>query len=274
MEHVTDLSTERFLQALRRFISRRGRCTDIFSDNGTNFVGAKNKMCELFDLLKDQRHHDAISKECANEGMQWHFIPPAAPHFGGLWEAAVRSAKFHLLRVLGENPVCQEDFSTLLVQVEACLNSRPLTPMSDDPTDLETLTPAHFLTGDSLQNIPEPDYSTVQLNRLSRWQLVQRQLQDFWKRWRTEYLSQLQARSKNWKSPIKLDIGMLVIMVDGNNPPMLWKKGRIEELHPGKDGIVRVVTVRTSSGLFKRPVAKLCLLPMEGNSTNHNEADH
>ncbi|XP_055633100.1 uncharacterized protein LOC129773511 [Toxorhynchites rutilus septentrionalis] len=176
MEHVTDLSTERFLQALRRFISRRGRCTDIFSDNGTNFVGAKNKMCELFDLLKDQRHHDAISKECANEGMQWHFIPPAAPHFGGLWEAAVRSAKFHLLRVLGENPVCQEDFSTLLVQVEASLNSRPLTPMSDDPTDLETLTPAHFLTGDSLQNIPEPDYSTVQLNRLSRWQLVQRQL--------------------------------------------------------------------------------------------------
>ncbi|XP_062715823.1 uncharacterized protein LOC134291718 [Aedes albopictus] len=147
LELVSDLSTDRFLQALRRFVARRGRCERIYSDNGTNFVGARNKLQDLLKLLKNRDHHEAVSKECAKDGIQWHFIPPSAPHFGGLWEAAVRSSKHHLLRVLGETPVSPEDFSTLLTQVEACLNSRPLTPLSDDPNDLEPLTPAHFLIG-------------------------------------------------------------------------------------------------------------------------------
>ncbi|XP_058827050.1 uncharacterized protein LOC131687034 [Topomyia yanbarensis] len=261
MEHVTDLSTERFLQALRRFFARRGRSSDMYSDNGTNFVGAKNQLRELFTLLKDSRHQQAVTKECATNGIQWHFNPPAAPHFGGLWEAAVRSAKYHLLRVLGGNPVSAEDFITLLAQVEACLNSRPLTPMSDDPTDLEPLTPAHFLIGGSLQAIPEPDYGCVQLNRLTRWQLVQRQLQDFWRRWKMEYLSQLQSRTKNWGPSLKIDVDRLVVIVDANQPPMRWKLGRIDELHPGQDGVVRVVTVKTATGRLTRPVEKLCLLP-------------
>lgn len=261
MEHVSDLSTQRFLQALRRFFSKRGRASDMYSDNGTNFVGARNQLRELFALLRNPKHHDAVSKECAADGVQWHFNPPGAPHFGGLWEAAVRSAKFHLLRVLGGNPVCAEDFITLLAQVEACLNSRPLTPMSDDPTDFESLTPAHFLIFDSLQSIPDPDYGSVQLNRLNRWQLVQRQLQDFWKRWRMEYLSQLQSRTKNWQAPTKMEVGRLVVIVDGNQPPMRWKLGRVEMLHPGGDGITRVATIKTATGFITRPVVKLCLLP-------------
>lgn len=259
MEHVSDLSTERFLQALRRFIARRGRPSDIYSDNGTNFVGARNQLLELFNILESDR--EVICREATKEGINWHFNPPSAPHFGGLWEAAVRSAKYHLLRVLGNSTVSAEDFNTLLVQVEGVLNSRPLTPLSDDPTDLEPLTPAHFLTGGPIHALPEPDYSNEKLNRLSRWQLVQRQLQDFWTRWRKEYLTQLQAKPKNWKSPVKVDVGMLVIIVDENQPPMRWKLGRIEELHPGDDGVVRVVTVRTATRSYKRPVVKLCILP-------------
>lgn len=259
MEHVSDLSTERFLQALRRFIARRGRPSDIYSDNGTNFVGARNQLLELFNILESDR--EVICREATKEGINWHFNPPSAPHFGGLWEAAVRSAKYHLLRVLGNSTVSAEDFNTLLVQVEGVLNSRPLTPLSDDPTDLEPLTPAHFLTGGPIHALPEPDYSNEKLNRLSRWQLVQRQLQDFWTRWRKEYLTQLQAKPKNWKSPVKVDVGMLVIIVDENQPPMRWKLGRIEELHPGEDGVVRVVTVRTATRSYKRPVVKLCILP-------------
>ncbi|XP_058827012.1 uncharacterized protein LOC131686993 [Topomyia yanbarensis] len=265
LELVTDLSTERFLQALRRFTARRGRCTDIYSDNGTNFVGARNQIRALFTLLKDQNHQEAVIKECVNQGIHWHFNPPGAPHFGGLWEAAVRSAKFHLLRVLGGNSVSLEDFSTLLVQVEGCLNSRPLTSLSEDPTDLEPLTPAHFLTGGSLQAIPEPDHSAIQINRLNRWQMVQRQLQDFWKRWRTEYLSQLQGRTKNWKPAVEVQVGKLVVVVDANCPPLRWKMGRIHQLHPGPDGITRVATVKTSTGYLTRPVVKLCLLPTEEN---------
>ncbi|XP_053686628.1 uncharacterized protein LOC128736171 [Sabethes cyaneus] len=267
MEHVSDLSTERFLQALRRFFARRGRSSDMYSDNGTNFVGARNQLRELFALLKDSQHQQAVARECSSKGIQWHFNPPSAPHFGGLWEAAVRSTKYHLLRVLGGNPVSAEDFVTLLVQVEACLNSRPLTPMSDDPLDLRPLTPAHFLTGESLQAVPEPDYSTVPLNRLSHWQLVQRQLQDFWKRWKTEYLVQLQSRTKNWELPVKVEIGRLVVIMEANQPPMRWKLGRIHELHPGADEVVRVVTIKTATGYLTRPVEKLCFLPQVESTT-------
>ncbi|XP_062551107.1 uncharacterized protein LOC134216156 [Armigeres subalbatus] len=261
LELVTDLSTERFLQALRRFVSRRGKCSDIYSDNGTNFVGARNKLQDFMKLLKDPTHREIVSRECTVQGIQWHFNPPSAPHFGGLWEAAVRSAKKHLLKVVGENPVSPEDFTTFLVQVEGCLNSRPLTPMSEDPEDLEPLTPSHFLVGSSLQAIPEPNLEDVSLNRLDKYQLTQRKLQDFWRRWRREYLCQLQARTKRWKPPVPVEVGRLVVIKDDNVPPMRWRMGRIQELHPGADNVVRVATVKTSSGMLTRPVEKLCILP-------------
>lgn len=269
LELVTDLSTDRFLQALRRFVSRRGLCSDIYSDNGTNFVGAWNKLKELFEKMKREDYHDTISKECSKYGIQWHFNPPSAPHFGGLWEAAVRSAKKHLLKVIGENPTLIEDFTTLLVQVEGCLNSRPLTPLSDDPTDLEPLTPAHFLTGSSLQALPDMNAESIPMNRLNRWQLVQRRLGDFWKRWRREYICQLQGRNKRWKPPLKIDVDKLVVIHDDNQPPMRWKMGRIIEVHPGSDGIVRVVTLKTATGILKRPVEKICLLPIVDQDCNH-----
>lgn len=262
LELVSDLCTDRFLQALRRFVARRGRCSNIYSDNGTNFVGARNKLQDLLQLLRNRDHNDAIAKECAKDGIQWHFIPPSAPHFGGLWEAAVRSSKHHLLRVLGETPVSPEDFSTLLTQVEACLNSRPLTPLSDDPNDLEPLTPAHFLIGSSLQSIAEPDLGELPVNRLDVLQLTQRRLQDFWKRWRREYLCQLQARTKRWQPAVQVEVGKLVVIKDDNQPPMKWRMGRISEVHPGRDDIVRVVTLKTANGFLTRPVEKICILPL------------
>ncbi|XP_065086352.1 uncharacterized protein LOC135708280 [Ochlerotatus camptorhynchus] len=272
LELVTDLSTDRFLQALRRFIGRRGKCQDIYSDNGTNFVGAKSKMQEFLKLIRSSDHCEKIVKECAEEGIQWHFNPPSAPHFGGLWEAAVRSAKNHLLKVVGETTASAEDLNTLLVQVEACLNSRPLTAMSDDPNDLEPLTPAHFLIGSSLQALPEPNVEDVPMNRLKHWQLMQRLLQDFWKRWRREYLSQLQGRIKRWKPPVKVEVGRLVVVRDENLPPMKWKMGRIQQLHPGDDGVLRVVTLKTATGMLKRPVEKLCFLPVSDTTTNQQSS--
>ncbi|XP_062538270.1 uncharacterized protein LOC134206557 [Armigeres subalbatus] len=262
LELVSDLSTDRFLQALRRFVARRGLCTNIYSDNGTNFVGARNQLKDLLKLLKSNDHNSAVSKECAKVGIQWHFIPPSAPHFGGLWEAAVRSTKHHLLRVIGESPVSPEDFTTLLTQVEACLNSRPLTPLSDDPNDLEPLTPAHFLIGTSLLSIPEPELGSLPNNRLNALQLIQKRLQDFWKRWRREYLCQLQSRNKRFKSGIQIEVGKLVVIKDDNQPPMKWRMGRISDIHPGSDGIVRVVTLKTANGSLIRPIEKLCFLPL------------
>ncbi|XP_055614611.1 uncharacterized protein LOC129760951 [Uranotaenia lowii] len=261
LELVSNLSTERFLQALRRFIGRRGYCSDIYSDNGMNFVGARNYLREILKLLRNDHHKEAVSKECANNNIQWHFIPPGAPHFGGLWEAAVRSAKKHLLKVLGENAVSFEDMTTLLVQVENCLNSRPITALTDDPDNLEPLKPGHFLIGEPLQQIPERNVRDVPLNRLNNNQTLQKRIQHFWDRWRVEYLTQLQGRFKRWKTPIEIKIGQLVVIKDDNLPPSRWKMGRVDRVFPGPDGVVRVVTLKTATGPSTRPVEKLCVLP-------------
>ncbi|XP_055604615.1 uncharacterized protein LOC129752854 [Uranotaenia lowii] len=263
LEIVTDLSTARFLQALRRFTSRRGKCAVLHSDNGTNFVGAKNKMTELMEKLRSTDFHDEMARQCADEGMQWKFNPPGAPHFGGLWEAAVRSAKQHLVRVLGESVATYEDMVTLLAEVECCLNSRPLTQLKDDPEDLRALTPGHFLIGAELQALPDEDFQDCVSNRLPPWDLAQQRVQHFWSRWRKEYLNQLQARNKWWKPAVKVEVGKLVVIRNDNLPPTRWRMGRITEAHPGPDGVVRVVSLKTASGSCTRPVTQICILPVQ-----------
>ena len=143
LEAVSGYSTEDFLLAFRRFIARRGRCALLTSDCGTNFVGADKELRNLFQQASSQGSE--IAKQLAEDGTEWRFNPPAAPRFGGIWEAAVKGVKFHLKRVIGETLLTFEEMSTLLVQIEACLNSRPLTPLTDDASDLTALTPGHFL---------------------------------------------------------------------------------------------------------------------------------
>lgn len=156
-----------------------------------------------------------------------------------------------------------EELYTLLTQVESCLNSRPLSPLSSDPTDYSPLTPGHFLIGTALNALPTSDLRDVQTNRLNRYQLIQQMLQHFWQRWQNECIHQMQQRYK-WQrgSTSRLAKDALVLIKEDNLPPLQWSLGRIIQLHPGTDGIVRVATVRTSTGTVKRPATKLCLLPM------------
>nr|XP_012143823.1 PREDICTED: uncharacterized protein LOC105662854 [Megachile rotundata] len=247
--------------------TRRGRCHQIFSDNGTNFVGAKNKLSDLDKLVRNSEHNSKIAMFLSNEQIQWNFIPPQAPHFGGLWESAVRRAKYHLIRVIGDQKLTYEELYTLLTQIEACLNSRPLSPISSDPHDCTPLTPGHFLIGTALTALPEPDFTDVRTNRLNRYQLIQQMLQHFWQRWQKEYLHHLQQRNK-WTatSNHQLSKGTLVVIKEDNLPPLRWCLGRITELHQGKDGVVRVVSVKTGDGLYKRPITKICILPMQDPS--------
>ncbi|XP_055591256.1 uncharacterized protein LOC129743296 [Uranotaenia lowii] len=261
LELVTDLSTEKFIQALERFIGRRSIPADLYSDNGTNFVGARNQLQQLMQNLGSSEFHREINSRCSEKGIQWHFNPPAAPHFGGLWEAAVRSAKQHLLKVLGENAASYEDLNTLFIKVEACLNSRPLIPLSEDPNDLTPLTPGHFLVGRSMVQLPEQNWTELPTNRLTHFQLNQQRFQHFWMRWRREYLSQLQGRIKRWKLAVPIKVGQLVVVRDENLPPLRWKMARIIAVHPGEDGVVRVVSLKTEHGTIKRAVEKICLLP-------------
>ncbi|EFN65241.1 hypothetical protein EAG_00377, partial [Camponotus floridanus] len=196
IELAVDLSTEAFLNVLKRFISRRGYPSDIYSDNGLNFIGAKRELSELAALFNEQRDQQQISDYMAIKGINWHCIPPRAPHHGGLWEAAVKGAKRHLIRVTKEAHLRYEELETLLIQVEAILNSRPLTPMSSDPSDLTSLTLGHFLIGSPLTSYPEPSIEKLPINRLSRWQHVEQIRQHFWQRWTREYLHHCQQRNK------------------------------------------------------------------------------
>lgn len=230
------------------------------SDCGTTLVGADRELRELFD--SSSRELSTIANVLANDGTRWKFNPPSAPHFGGKWEAGVKSVKFHLKRVLGETSLTYEEFSTLLIQIEAVLNSRPLCPLSDDPSDLAVLTPGHFIIGTSLNTIPEPSLIDISSNRLSRWQLLRQILEQFWKRWSTEYLQKLQTLSKWQQQKDSIKIGSLVLVKDERYPPSKWAMGRIIDVHPGKDDLVRVATVRTESSTLKRPIVKLCLLPV------------
>ncbi|XP_076377131.1 uncharacterized protein LOC117220354 [Megalopta genalis] len=274
LELAVDLTTDSFLNCLRRFTARRGMCRVIHSDNGTNFIGARNELRDLGHLLASPAHNDKVKGALAQNKIQWQLIPPRAPHFGGLWERAVRSVKTHLRRVIGEQRLTFEEMCTVLTQVEACLNSRPLHPLSSDPSDLNPLTPGHFLVGEALTALPHVHLLDTPRNRLNRFQLLQQMVQHFWKRWHQEYLHGLQQRRK-WRQGCAVvpKVGALVLIKEDNLPPMKWALGRIWELHPGQDGVCRVVTLRTAQGTLKRPTTRICLLPLEDELTGSSTVE-
>ncbi|XP_055844957.1 uncharacterized protein LOC129911250 [Episyrphus balteatus] len=260
LELVSDLTSDAFLAAFRRFVSRRGLCSNVYSDNGTNFQGARRCLNEMHKLVISEAYNEAVATSLAKDNVTWNFIPPSSPHFGGLWEAGVKSVKCHLRRVIGASILTFEEMYTVLTQIEAILNSRPLCVISDN--DLNPLTPAHFLIGEPFTAVPEPTTLSTPLNRLSHWNHLQNMVQGFWKRWHVEYITTLQERSK-WKTATpNLKPGDLVIIKEPNLPPTKWLLGKIEAATQGTDGRVRVATVKTNSGTFVRPITKLALLPI------------
>ncbi|XP_055642941.1 uncharacterized protein LOC129779482 [Toxorhynchites rutilus septentrionalis] len=264
LELVGDLSAETFIAALKRFVSRRGKPIALFCDNATNFKGADKELRNLCKQLNDQQLQMKVASFCADSSIQFSFIPARAPTFGGLWEAAVKAFKHHFRRVIGLDSLSAEVMQTILCPIESCLNSRPLTALSEDPSDMKILTPGHFLVGSALQSIPEPDLAQIPKNRLSLWQEMQQRIQSFWKLWSTDYITQLQQRTKHYYRQPNVLVGKLVLLKDDNLPPLRWSVGRITAIHPGADGLVRVVTIKLASGaVFDRPIVKICLIPID-----------
>ncbi|CAK9796167.1 hypothetical protein ANTPLA_LOCUS675 [Anthophora plagiata] len=261
LELVSDLTTEAFLASLKRFIARRGKCKNIYSDNGTNFIGANNELKELHKLLTSKTHQSTVDAFLTNEGTHWHFIPPQTPNFGGLWEAGVRSFKHHLRRVVGNELFTYEELNTVVVQIEAILNSRPITSMSSDPNDFRALTPGHFLIGRPLTALPEYDFRYTPTNRLSHWHYLEKVKRDFWVRWHKEYLNELNHRQKWTQGQHSIKEGSLVVLRDDNLPPLQWALGRVVRTYPGSDDIILIVDVKTSTGTYQRNVRKLAPLP-------------
>ncbi|XP_054088377.1 uncharacterized protein LOC114805171 [Zeugodacus cucurbitae] len=256
IELVSDLSTDAFLASLKRMIGRRGLPSDIFCYNATNFVGACSKLPELKSFLFKTENKDAIVKYCANEFVNFKFIPPRAPHFGGIWEAAVKSAKGYLNRTFKNARLTAEEL-TVLVEIEAVLNSRPLTPFSSDPNDYEALTPGHFIISSALGALPEQRLS-AEISSLHKWNQITSIKQTFRNRWSNYYkINELQVRSKWFSEQPKINNNSMVIIHEDNIPPQKWHIGRVIKCLPGKDS-------KNNEGKgrgIRRPIHKLALLP-------------
>lgn len=157
-----------------------------------------------------------------------------------------------------------EEFNSLIVEIEAILNSRPLLPLSSDPSDFQTLTPGHFLIGESLTAPTEVDLTTTPMNRLDRFEFITQLKQSFWKQWHRGYLQSLQQITNKWyNDPVEIHLNDLVVIQSDNMPPLQWPVGRIIKMHAAKDSVVRTVDVQTAGGVKTRAVQRLCLLPNE-----------
>ena len=259
LDVADSVSTDSFINALRRFVSRRGPVKSIRSDRGTNFVGAERELRETIERWNDSQ----IQQAMLQRGIQWFFNPPGASHFGGVWERLIRTVRKVLNSLMHEQSLTEDSLRTLLCESEAVLNSRPLTCMSDDPNDMEPLTPGHLLHQRSGVILPPGLFDAADGVGRRRWKQVQYLADCFWTRWRREYLPLLQKRNK-WLRPSRnLCVGDVVLLVDHDAPRCHWRLGRVTQVFTSSDGLVRSARVRTSRGVMERPATKLVLLLSE-----------
>lgn len=256
LEMAHSLTTDSCIDALRRFIARRGQVLHIRSDNGTNLVGAKRELQNSLSEWNQSRIHKAMLQK----GIRWTFNPPTASHHGGVWERLIRMVRQILCSVLRQNTLDDEGLQTLFCEIEAILNCRPITTLSDDHQDLEPLTPNHILLLKSNPTLPPGLFQTSDLYNRRRWRQVQYLADLFWKRWSQEYLPLLQERQRWFTAKRGLQKGDVVLVVDSSAPRGSWPIGRITEVLPDSKGLIRTVKLKTKTGFMERPITKLCLL--------------
>ena len=255
IEMLRSMDTDSMINALRRFMSRRGDPKKIWSDNGSNYVGCFN------ELTRNLKHinQGKLRSFCTRKSVEWVFNPPGAPHMGGVFERMVKTVKRVLGAVLNNTRLTDEILSTVLCEVESVVNSRPITKVSDDVCDPMALTPNHFL----ILNCGPPhlpgEFQGVDIYR-RRWRHVQHLLDIFWKRWIKNYLPLLQKTTKWHNAKENLKVNDLVLITDDATPRGLWPMGVITNVKESDDGLVRSVCVRTKATEFWRPVTKLVLL--------------
>ncbi|XP_049813629.1 uncharacterized protein LOC126260347 [Schistocerca nitens] len=226
------MSTDRFLQALQRFVGRRGVPSTIYTDNATTFHSTHLELKELWQALVASKTH----KYLAQQATTWTFIAPHAPWWGGFWERMVRSVKRCLRKVLGQSQLDEEGLNTFLVSIEAALNSRPITQGGEES---EPLTPAHFLGGDLLTTLTTGPESPVRKDLSKEFQRLQKMVEHFWNRWKKEYLILLKNFHETHQprpGSGRLQLGDVVLLQEDVRPRHMWRKARIEVLHEGRDG--------------------------------------
>ena len=222
LEVTHSLNTDSCIMALRRFKARRGNPVRILSDNGTNFVGAERELREALAKFDQEQIQDELSAR----GVQWSFNPSAAPWFGGAWESLIKSTKQAMKVMLGNVLTVDETFFTLVAEVESLLNSRPFVygGNSASPSDVSALTPNHFLHGRASENASPGEFVQRDMSLRRHSQFLADQ---FWRRWRREYVPHLIERSKWPNIQRNLRLGDLFLVVDDNLPRGKWHLGRV-----------------------------------------------
>ena len=256
LEKADYLDTDSCINAIRRFVARRGQVKIIRSDNGTNLVGAEKELRKEIEKWNNAKIHDCLLQK----NIQWTFNPPAGSHFGGVWERQIRTVRKVMMSIMGQQTLTDESLCTFFCEVEAIVNSRPITTVSGDANDLEALTPNHILLLKGKPSLPPVLANETGPHSRKRWKQVQFLSDLFWKRWSSEYLYQLQKRQKWVRPKDNFKNGDVVLLIDKSRPRNSWQLGRIIATMPAKDGLVRQVQVKTRSTTLIRPVCKLCLL--------------
>ncbi|XP_071961249.1 uncharacterized protein [Antedon mediterranea] len=253
LELTESLTQKDCMLALRRFTSRRGVPSVFYSDNAKTFVGARTELSTLF----------------GEEGPKWKFIAPRSPWWGGWWERLVRSIKGALKKSIGSKCLKRTELETSLQEVEACVNSRPLTFVGDEVDTPKALTPSHFLIGKvaGFQNkISELEVEITRANLCERELVRQRRLELFWEVWSKEYLRNLPPTINKFKSKGNVGLGSLVLIREDNIPRMKWPLGRIAKEFPGRDGVTRCFELKTCKGNLVRAIQRLHNLELDGGS--------
>ena len=254
LELAYNLETDGFLMALCNFTARRGRIKTLTSDNGANFRGAERELRELIQGL-DQ---DELAKYSRENGFEFRFNPPGAPHMGGVFESLIKSAKRAIRANLKDADFTDAELHAAFIGAENILNSRPLGYQTNDPNDHRTLTPASFLHGSLDGNVLPPTVDRQNFNCKNRWRLIQRVLQQTWQRWIKEILPTLGPRQKWTQDNRNFEVGDEVLVVDKNLPRYRWNIGRVTATYPGRDGVVRVVDVKGENGdILQKTVHRL-----------------
>lgn len=256
LDLLPHMDTDSFLLALRRFISRRGKPYEILCDRGTNFRGGERELKESLEDLDP-----SLRQQLANQSIAFKFNPPLSPHFGGTWEREVRSVKTSLQVVLRDQVVSEEVLSTVLVEVEGILNSKPLGYVSSDLADPDPVTPNLLLMGRHDASLPQAAYGSSDLLGRRRWRHSQVLADRFWSQFTRQYLPDLQRRQR-WRTPtVGLAVDQVVMVVDSQLPRALWPIGKVTKVHPSDDGTIRSADVNIKGTVYTRPVTKLVPLP-------------
>ena len=271
LEVVEDLTVEAFLLAFRRFASRKSLPRKLISDNASTFLSANNERKELFES-------HALKETLAREGVEWQFIPKRAPRYGGFWERLIGLTKSTIKKVLGRAAVNLCTLQTIVVEVEAILNDRPLTYVSSDIKDAEALTPSHLLYGRQITSLPHPlvesdevSDPTYQSNTdfLRKAKRVALLIQHFWQRWRLEYLTSLREfHKRSGVNTESVRVGDVVLIHD-DSPRVNWKLALVTSINRGHDGLVRSAQCTHRQWNNKPPYQKIAPSRNQAKEVSH-----